>query len=138
MVRALATIWFRLLVLYTVFVLTAVFLVIPSDKPWHRSEREILDEKPLFCETVEPTAAAERVVQDKRRLVELDGGESEPALSQEFLSGLMGLTEKSPAALKERLALPACIAYRERLAEWYVTAERNGQRGEYWASPSRR
>ena len=138
MVRALATIWFRVLALYSVFVLCAVFLVFPDEKPWHRHGREILDEKPVFCDEVEPAAAAGRVEQDKRRLAELGGGESEPALSQEFLSGLMGLTERTPAALKERLALPGCIEYRERLADWYATAERNWRSAEYWASPTRR
>lgn len=138
MVRALATIWFRLLVVYTVAAVLAIYAVFPENKPWDRQGREILDDKPVLCDEVEPADAAQQAAVDRERLTSLSGSAVEPAFTQEFLSQLVGLTEHSPAELKERFTLPTCIEYRERLAEWHATAPRNFAIAEYWSAPSRR
>ena len=138
MVRALATIWFRLLVVYTVAAVLAIYAVFPENKPWERQGREILDDKPALCDVIEPADAAQQAAADRERLTALSGNDFEPAFTQEFLAKLVGLTEHSPSEIKERFTLPTCIEYRERLAEWYATAPRNVTTAEYWSTRSRR
>ena len=112
--RSLATIWFRLLVVYSAAVLISL-LLLPDRKPWERQDREILDEKPVLCDEVPPERAAAQLDADRDRLAALNGSELEPAFSREFLAKLAGLTENSPAELKDRFTLPTCIEYRTRL-----------------------
>ena len=138
MVRVFATIWFRLLVIYSAATIALIVLVLPEDKPWTLQGRDILDDKPLLCAEIPPEAAADQVAADKQRLAELTGAETAPAFSQEFLTRLLESTDQASADLKERFMLPTCIEYRERLAAWHASARPNWKSRDYWNAPSRR